>query len=139
MIITNPDINDLMADIFIGINSAYTAQELAFFPGSIPNSTSEDRSGQELAIAAFGANWGTFNGTSLITLNSPKVAPITTAGTCTFFRFRATYQAATTVLLQGNVTENGQGGDIQFNYLAWPSGINIDINNYSIQLPVTTP
>lgn len=138
MILTNPLLNDQLAAILLGTNGDYTAQALAFYDGTPPNSIGDTPAGNVLCSVPLGANWGTYNNVSLITLNNPTSATITTAGTCSFFRMTATHSAAQVALLQGSVTTTGNGGDIQFNYLNWPAGVDIDINNFSIQLPTTT-
>jgi hypothetical protein len=82
--------------------------------------------------------WATFDGISLLELDDPIIEATVAAGEAGYWRLRSDGPGSPADLLQGDVSLNGEGGDLQFNDLDWGNDEDIALAALSIQLPATS-
>jgi len=135
---TAPAINGLIADRLLGADDFYTSLQMVIRTGNPPANIISSDSGTELVTIALPRNWGTFNGVSTLTLASPVADTTSATGKAGYWRLKGTNSATVYTLLQGTVSETGQGGDMQFPDVDWSSGLVCTLDTITITLPKTT-
>lgn len=139
MILTAQTTNKALSDVLTTYGSDYQGFGLIFSGGTVPSTVTAPELYSSLAGLSLPNNWGTFDDVSLIELDGEATGTVTKAGTPTWWSFaKIDGTEVVTPLLQGSVSESGQGGDIQFNNIDWAAGDQITLESFSIQLPVAT-